>query len=189
VVRPPRTGTVIDVARALLLLKRFVKAEFAVFGFVGAACLVGDIVFFNVFAFKLGMPPLVAKSVSMIITGAMAFFGHRHLTFRARAGGGYRREVPLFVVITLATVVLSLLPLYVVRHMAGLTSVLWLNIANLIGIAPGTAVRFGAYRGLVWSRVETPAGPDVSAPPVIATPVSAGDPVDLDQPLAHNLGS
>ena len=178
-----RTGKFIGVPRALLLLKQFVKAEFAVFGIVGAACLVGDIVFFNVFAFKVGMPPLIAKCVSMVITGAMAFFGHRHLTFRTRAGGGYRREVPMFVLVTLVTVVLSLLPLYVVRHMAGLTSVLWLNVANLIGIALGTAARYGAYRGLVWSQVE------VEAPVLPLAPLtSAGDAVDLDQPLAQHLG-
>ena len=168
-------------SRAVLLLKRFLRAEFAVFGFVGAACLVGDIVFFNVFAFEVGMAPLVAKSVSMVITGAMAFFGHRYLTFRGRAGGGYRREVPLFVLVTLVTVVLSLLPLYAARHMAGLTSVLWLNLANLVGIALGTAARFGAYRGVVWSSVVVPE----AAPPVVVAPLgSARGSVDLDQSLA-----
>ena len=170
--------------RAILLLKRFVRAEFAVFGVVGAACLVGDIVFFNVFAFEVGMAPLVAKSVSLVITGAMAFFGHRHLTFRGRAGGGYRREVPLFALVTLVTVVLSLLPLYAARHMAGLTSVWWLNIANLVGIALGTAARFGAYRGVVWSRVEPVVVPDAATPVVVAPLASARGSVDLDQSLA-----
>ena len=170
--------------RPLLLLKQLLRAEFAVFGFVGAACLVGDVVFFNVFAFQVGMSPLVAKSVSLVITGAMAFFGHRHLTFRGRAGGGYRREVPLFVLVTLVTVVLSLLPLYAARHLAGLTSVLWLNVANLVGIALGTAARFGAYRGVVWTTVETTGGPEGSAAVVVSPLSSAGDPVDFDASLA-----
>jgi putative flippase GtrA len=172
------------VHRAVLLLKRSLRAEFAVFGSVGAACLVGDIVFFNLFAFQVGMTPLVAKSVSMVITGAMAFFGHRHLTFRDRAGGGYRREVPLFVLVTLATVVLSLLPLYAARHLAGLDSVLWLNIANLVGIALGTVARYGAYRGLVWSRTES--APRSEGDTAVAVPslVSASGSVDLDHSLA-----
>src|SRR5438309_5610611 len=171
-----------DVHRVVALLKRSLRAEFAVFGSVGAACLVGDIVFFNLFAFQVGMTPVVAKSVSMVITGAMAFFGHRHLTFRSRAGGGYRREVPRFVLVTLVTVVLSLLPLYVARHLAGLTSVLWLNIANLVGIALGTAARYGAYRRLVWSGTSaTPSDADTTV--IIPSLVSAGGSVDLDRPL------
>jgi len=178
-----RAGRFIGVRRAVLLLKRLLRAEFAVFGSVGAACLIGDVVFFNVFAFQVGMTPVVAKCVSMVITGAMAFFGHRHLTFRGRAGGGYRREVPMFVLVTLATVFLSLLPLYAARHLAGFTSVLWLNIANLVGIALGTAVRYGAYRGLVWSRTEAVAGPDGVAPVVLPL-ASAGGSVDLDRSLA-----
>ena len=100
------------------------------------------------------------------------------------AGGGYRREVPLFVLVTLVTVVLSLLPLYAVRHMAGLTSVLWLNLANLIGIALGTAARFGAYRGMVWSRVAPVVLPDAATPRVAARCPSARGSVDLDQSLA-----
>lgn len=165
----------------MLLVKKFFRAEFAVFGSVGAACLVGDVVFFNLFAFRIGMSPLTAKGVSLVITGAMAFFGHRYLTFRSRAGGGVRREVPMFIVVTLATVVLSLLPLYAARHLAGLTSVLWLNIANLVGIALGTAARYGAYRGLVWSRTETAVSPDGKAPAVIATMASASAAVELDR--------
>jgi hypothetical protein len=89
----------------------------------------------------------------MVITGAMAFFGHRHVTFRHRGGGGYVREVPLFVAVTLATVVLSLIPLYAARYLADLTSVFWLNVANLSGIALGTIARYVAYKGVVWKHV------------------------------------
>jgi putative flippase GtrA len=137
-------------------MRRFLRAELAVFGMVGAVCLLGDIAFFNIFAFSLGMSPLVAKSVSMLITGTIAFFGHRHLTFRGRGTSAYRRQVSMFVVVTLVTVVLSLLPLWVVRHIVGTSSVLWLNLANLLGIALGTAARYAAYRELVWTGERAP---------------------------------
>ena len=139
------------------------------FGGVGAFNLVGDIVFFNLFAFEVGMPPLVAKSVSMVITGTVAFFGHRHLTFRHRHGGGFSREVPLFVAVTLASVILSLLPLFVARHLLGMTGIFWLNVANLFGIALGTIARYFSYRSVVWNSVHLAAHP--AAAPSPARPV------------------
>jgi putative flippase GtrA len=125
-------------------------AEAAAFGVIGALCLASDIVLFNLLAFGLGLPLLLAKSIGMVITGTMAYLGHRHVTSRHREGGGHGREIPVFVAVTLATVALSLLPIYLVREL-GSTSVLWLNVANLTGIALGTITRYVAYRTLVWS--------------------------------------
>lgn len=131
------------------VVKRIV-AELAAFGTIGAVCLASDIILFNLLAFGLGLPLLLAKGIGMVITGTMAYLGHRHVTFRHREGGGHSREIPVFVVVTLATVALSLLPIYVVRQVAG-TSVLWLNLANLAGIALGTIMRYVGYRTVVWS--------------------------------------
>jgi putative flippase GtrA len=143
------------VGRSSTPLRQRLHAEIAAFGVVGAICLISDIVLFNLFAFGMGMPPVVAKSIGLVITGVMAFFGHRHVTFRHRTGGGVGREVPVFVGVTVATVALSLLPLVVARHMLGITSVFWLNVANLLGIALGTVARYVAYRGVVWKDLPT----------------------------------
>jgi putative flippase GtrA len=145
-------------------------AELAAFGVVGGICLATDLVLFNVFAFKLGITPVLAKAIDMVITGVMAFFGHRFITFRHRDGGGIRREVPVFVAVTLASVALGLLPLVIVRHGLGLTSVLALNVANLLGIALGTAARYVSYRGVVWKHdPQTSAGSVVQLPIVDST--------------------
>src|SRR5581483_3347749 len=104
----------------------------------------------NFFAFTVGLTPVLAKAVDMVITGVMAFFGHRMWTFRHRHGGGAQREVTMFTVVTVASVALSLLPLVVARHWIGTSSVFWLNIANLVGIVLGTAARYVTYKGLVW---------------------------------------
>jgi putative flippase GtrA len=129
-----------------------IVAELAAFGTVGVVCLVADITLFNLFVFGFGMPLLLAKCVGMVITGTMAFLGHRHVTFRHRHGGGHAREIPLFAIITVLTVVLSLLPLYLARHVLGTTSVAWLNIANLTGIGLATITRYLAYRNVVWAH-------------------------------------
>jgi putative flippase GtrA len=155
-----------DVSRIVSLIRRVMLAELAVFGVVGVACLVADIVLFNAFAFGLGLNPVTAKALGLLITGAMAFFGHRHITFRhRRRPGAVRHELVRFTAATIATVLLSLLPLYLARHLLGMTSVLALNIANVVGIALGTSVRYLAYRYLVWSS----SGP----PPVEVLPEQA----------------
>jgi putative flippase GtrA len=131
-------------------IRQRLLTELATFGVVGALCLLADITLFNLFVFGLGIPVLPAKGVGLVITGTMAFLGHRNVTFRHRHGGGNSREITLFVVITLLTIGLSLLPLYMARHLVGTTSVFWLNIANLTGIALATMARFLAYRNVVW---------------------------------------
>jgi putative flippase GtrA len=148
-------------------LWRRLHAEFAAFGIIGGICLVSDIVLFNLFAFELGMPPVLAKGIDMVITGAMAFFGHRYVTFRHRSGGGVRREVPVFVAVTLVSVALGLLPLIAVRHLFGISSIFWLNTANLLGVALGTAARYVSYRGIVWKA--EPYAPDDSGSRRVAT--------------------
>jgi putative flippase GtrA len=142
------------------LLRQRLAVELAAFGVIGAVCLVSDIVLFNVFTFGAGLSPVAAKSVGMVITGTMAFFGHRHVTFRHHRGDqSYRREVTMFTVATLLTVLLSLLPLFVAKNIVQTHDVVMLNGANLLGIALGTLVRYLAYRNVVWAAA--PAGPDI----------------------------
>jgi putative flippase GtrA len=135
------------------------------FGAVGAVCFVSDILLFNLFTFEVGMSPVVAKAVGMVITGAMAFVGHRHLTFRRRRRAGIRQELPRFALVTLVTVLLSVIPLYLARHVFGTTSVGWLNAANLAGIALGTLARFVAYKRVVWLQEPDKAADLISAAP------------------------
>jgi putative flippase GtrA len=144
---------------------RRLYAELAAFGVVGAACLVADIALFNALAFGAGLNPVLAKLLGLVATGLMAFFGHRHITFRHRHGGSYGREVSRFLASTVATVILSLVPLYVARHVAGITSVVGLNVANLVGIALGTVARYLAYRHIVWVHAgsDEPVGEAVAA--------------------------
>jgi putative flippase GtrA len=147
------------------LATRRLYAELAAFGVVGAACLVADIALFNALAFGAGLNPVLAKLLGLVITGLMAFFGHRHITFRHRHGGGYGREVSRFLASTVATVILSLVPLYVARHLAGITTIVGLNVANLIGVGLGTVARYLAYRHIVWVHVgsDEPVGEAVAA--------------------------
>ena len=130
---------------------RGLVAQVATFGVVGLVCLLTDIGLFNGLVFGLGRPPLEAKCWALLVTSSMAYLGHRQLTFRDRRGAGHRQDIARFAALTLLTTGLSLAPLYVARTIDG-TGVVWLNAANLVGIAMGAAVRFVGYRSLVWSQ-------------------------------------
>jgi putative flippase GtrA len=137
------------------LLRHRRTAELATFGLVGGVCLVTDIVLFNVLAFGVGLAPVLAKAVTMLVTGTMAFIGHRTVTFRHRQGAGLGREAVLFAAVTAASLVAGLAPIWLVRSGLGHSGPLWLNAANLVGIALGSGVRYLAYRHVVWGEDPT----------------------------------
>ena len=146
------------------VLRHRLTAELATFGLVGGICLVTDIVLFNVLAFGVGVTPVLAKAVTMLVTGTMAFIGHRTVTFRHRQGAGLGREVVLFTAVTAASLVCGLAPIWLVRSGLDHTGPIWLNAANLVGIALGSGVRYLAYRHVVWGEDPT------TDPPAAATP-------------------
>jgi putative flippase GtrA len=147
------------------VLRHRLTAELATFGLVGGVCLVTDIVLFNVLAFGVGIAPVLAKAVTMLVTGTMAFIGHRTVTFRHRQGAGLGREAVLFAAVTAASLVAGLAPIWLVRSGLGHSGPLWLNAANLVGIALGSGVRYLAYRHVVWGEdpATDPAGTATAA--------------------------
>lgn len=66
----------------------------------------------------------------------------------------------MFTAVTVLSLVAGLGPLWLVRQADGMGGPIWLNVANLVGIALGTVVRYVAYRKVVWARpqVESSAG-------------------------------
>ena len=154
------------------VLRHRLTAELATFGLVGGICLVTDIVLFNVLAFGVGVAPVLAKAVTMLVTGTMAFIGHRKVTFRHRQGAGLGREVVLFTAVTAASLVCGLAPIWLVRSGLDHTGPLWLNAANLVGIALGSVVRYLAYRHVVWGDEPTTDATDPTDPPATVTPAA-----------------
>jgi len=155
------------------LLRHRLVAELAAFGVVGGLCLATDIILFNVLVFGAGMAPVPAKALTMVVTGTMAFVGHRHVTFRHRRRLGISWEAPLFVAVTALSLVAGLAPLWLTRNVANLDGPLWLNAANLVGIAIGTVLRYVAYRHIVWTDSAVPIAESEAATPVSGTARSA----------------
>lgn len=143
------------------------------FGSVGAVALVVDVGVFNLLRFGpgelLGHKPLTAKVVSVAVATLVAWAGNRYWTFADRRTGARVRELLGFALVNVAAMGVAVACLAVSHYVLGLTSPLADNVAaNVVGLALGTAVRYLAYRHLVFTGAQVVpgdvggAGPDPS---------------------------
>jgi putative flippase GtrA len=132
------------------------------FGLVGAVGLVIDIVVFNALRTTVLEPhlvhggPIIAKAISTSIAIVVNWIGNRLWTFRTErrteTHAAVLREGVEFATVSLGGAAIALGCLWISHYGLGLTSVLDDNIAtNVVGLALGTAFRFGLYRFWVFS--------------------------------------
>lgn len=133
---------------------RSLVRELGAFGIVGLVNLGVDVGLFNLLHFTLGIGPLTSKLVATGVSVTSAYVMHRQWSFSHRARTGVRREYPLFFLINGVALLMGLIVLGVARYGFGLEGVLSLNLANLVGIAVGTAFRFVAYKRWVFMAPE-----------------------------------
>lgn len=139
---------------------RKVWREVAAFGVVGALAFVVETASFNLMIFGsassgggiLGGTPVLASVVATLLAMAVSWFGNRYWTYRDRRGGAQRSELIWFLVINLAGMAVTAVPVFVSHELFGLGSSLSDNVARLIGWAAATLLRFVAYRNLVFSQ-------------------------------------
>ena len=141
--------------RALVAPFEGLLHELGKFGVVGAICYVIDVAIFNVMLAVLD-EPLMPKVISTVIAGSLAFVGNRFWTWRHRERSGLHREYPLFFVVNIVGLGISLGCLWVTHSWLGsywpaLTTPLADNISgNLFGIGLASLFRFWAYRRFVF---------------------------------------
>ena len=140
--RTTRTGAVPQSRRALLV------REIGGFGIVGAVSFVADIALYNAIA-PHGW--LKAKLVSTVVATVIAYVGNRSVSFSHRTHPGIVREIAWFFAINAATLAASEVLLGIVAYpLDQRTSVIVMNVANLMTIGLGTVVRFVAYKRFVF---------------------------------------
>ncbi|KAB1650469.1 GtrA family protein [Pseudoclavibacter endophyticus] len=128
------------------------------FGLVGGVGFVIDISLYNVLVLTVLAPasiavgPLLAKTVSTLVAITTNWIGNRLWTFRQhRRRGDSAREGAEFFAVSLAGLVIGLVPLWVSHYLLGWNSLLADNIANVIGLGIGSIFRFALYRFWVFS--------------------------------------
>lgn len=137
---------------------RLLIAQLARFGTVGIAGLVFDVAVFNLLRATVFDPDVVnhgsiiAKTISTLVAIAVNYFGNRYWAFRHHRRTDVPREGAEFVLVSVGGMFLTLGCLWFSHSVLGFTSVLADNIAgNVVGLAVGTAFRFGFYRYWVFN--------------------------------------
>jgi putative flippase GtrA len=150
---------------------RLLLKELSAFGIVGAVCFGIDIVLFQLLYAHVGWGAVTAKCAATLVSMTAAYFAHRYWSFSHRARTGLRREYLLFVVVNGATLLLNVGVVAFVRYPLGQESAFVLQIANIVGIALGTVIRYLCYRRWVFPAHDpaTPLTPLVS-PATSSTP-------------------
>lgn len=143
---------------------------------VGGVGFLIDLVIFN--ALSLGLAgegpwstPLGAKTISVCVAIVANWIGNSAWTFRERRRANRRREFAEFVAASLLGLGASLLVLWLSHDVFGWTSLGADNIANLVGLGLGTAIRFVLYRWWVFAP-----GRGTAAPAPGPAPETPGEP-------------
>lgn len=138
--------------RLMRLTRQLVK-----FGLVGGLGVVIDLGLYNVLVLtvlgsdQVAGGPLIAKVISTLVAITTNWIGNRLWTFRQHRREDSAREGAEFFGVSLAGLVVGLLPLWISHFLLGFTSVFADNIANLIGIGLGSVFRFALYRFWVFA--------------------------------------
>jgi putative flippase GtrA len=125
--------------------------EIAKFGVVGAVAFVVTVALSNAFHFGLNLGPLTSFGLATAIAAVASYFANRHWTWRAKDQTGVRRELPLFLLLSVVGLAISEVPVGFSEYILGYHSALADNISStLIGTALGTVWRFWSFRRWVF---------------------------------------
>ena len=132
--------------------------EFTQFLTVGLGSYVVDVGLFNLLAYSgivtlPGDAPMVAKTISVIVSIIFSWAMNRLWTFRNKSDKSKGREFVLFILVNIGGLLLALGSLGVSRFVLGFDSQLADNIAaNVVGLVLGTAFRYVCYRYIVFTK-------------------------------------
>ena len=144
---------VASAARAAALRAR--AYELARFLSVGGLAFVVDLGLFNLLRFGPGHllehKPLTAKVISVAAATLVSWLGNRHWTFSQRRTEQRTRELVVFAAINLVCAVVPVLTLALSHYALGLTNAFADNVATVVGIAIGTALRYIGYKKWVFT--------------------------------------
>lgn len=135
--------------------------ELARFLSVGGVAFVVDVGLYNLLRFGpgelLAAKPLTAKVVATLVATLVSWVGNRLWTFASQRTRHRGRELFLFVVVNGLGLAVGAAPLAFSQYVLHLDGPVPDNVANLIGIALGTVLRYVGYKQWVFTGETTPA--------------------------------
>ncbi|MDR0483202.1 MAG: GtrA family protein [Cellulomonadaceae bacterium] len=141
-------GQLRDPAQRARLWKRV--GELLRFGAVGGVAFVVNFGVFNL-ARALGLSPLWANVVAVVVATLVSWLGNRFWTFSERKTQAPRREVIGFFVVNIVGLLIENAMLGITHYGLGFTA-LWMdNLSKFVGTGIGTIFRYVAYRRWVFT--------------------------------------
>ncbi|WP_448061647.1 GtrA family protein [Cellulomonas hominis] len=135
-------------------------AELTRFGTVGAVSFVVDMGTFNLLRFGPGEllehKPLTARVIAVLAATLVSWLGNRFWTFAEHRTGRQGRELALYAAINLVGIGITVGTLAFSHYVLDLRTPLADNVANVVGIALGTVVRYFGYKALVFTGAAAP---------------------------------
>jgi putative flippase GtrA len=120
-----------------------------------------DLGLFNLLRFGPGEvlvhKPLTAKIISVAAATLVAWLGNRHWTFSQQRTDRRVRELVVFGGINVVCALVPVLTLAFSHYTLGLTTALADNVATVLGIVIGTAMRYLGYKRWVFTGPREPA--------------------------------
>ncbi|WP_190133244.1 GtrA family protein [Streptomyces mashuensis] len=133
--------------------------EFARFGTVGGLGIFVNLGVFNICRGATGLPVVRCSVIATTVAIAFNYLGLRHFAYRDRDKSHRSREVLLFLVFSVAGLVIENGVLYVATYGFGWNGPLLGNLFKFLGIATATLFRFWSYRAWVFRALPGHAPP------------------------------
>lgn len=125
------------------------------FGSVGTVAFVVDLGTYNLLRFGpvdlLHGKPLTARIIAVVLATLVSWLGSRHWTFADQRAHRRGRELLLFAVINVVGSAMTVASLGVSHYVLGYSGPFADNVANVVGIAVGTVVRYVGYKLFVFT--------------------------------------
>ncbi|MER7763638.1 GtrA family protein [Streptomyces sp. NPDC097619] len=143
---------------------RGLAREIAKFGAVGGLGLLVNLGVFNLIRNTTDLQVVRASVIATVVAIVFNYVGFRYFTYRDRDKSGRTRELTLFLLFSVAGLVVENGLLYAATYGMGWDTPLQSNIFKFLGIGVATAFRFWSYRTWVFRVAPEPA---VVAEPVV----------------------
>ncbi|GGZ16895.1 GtrA family protein [Streptomyces poonensis] len=124
--------------------------EVAKFGAVGGAGLLVNLAVFNLVRHLTDLQVVRASVIATVVAIAFNYVGFRYFTYRDRDKSGRTKELTLFLLFSVAGLVIENGVLYAATYGFGWDSPLQSNVFKFLGIGIATLFRFWSYRTWVF---------------------------------------
>ncbi|GAA2283802.1 membrane protein [Streptomyces ruber] len=124
--------------------------EVAKFGAVGGAGLLVNLAVFNLVRHVTDLQVVRASVIATVVAIAFNYVGFRYFTYRDRDKSGRTKELTLFLLFSVAGLVIENGVLYAATYGFGWDGPLQSNVFKFLGIGVATLFRFWSYRTWVF---------------------------------------